>query len=388
LPITFIQRRENTVMKPRNLSLIGGLIGFLTIHSIGQPSSGDDINTQKGVETSVSQAYFKMGDLRLINNDWGSQELGCNSSYKIFINNDGSFGWEFNRATCGGATGNSQPDYPEVEFGIHPFGTQKDLVTSPDFSSTTLLPLQIKNINSASVTIDQMNIELQNAKSWNLNFEMWFATQHPITGSHNCAYAEIMVFWGWQDNRWPCDQEGTLNSGNNSYAFCHLGENWGCGWQYIQFRVNGGPMRNYSGSLDVKAILDWLVSNRGFSQDLWVSRMEIGSEIGDTTSGKVTVRSITFEVNGVSKSPEFYDPTAIRDKSPDLISRKRNAAIFPAGTSVEIVNMQGVRIMTQTGTCPRSVVELSRTLPKGIYLMYGIDRKGVRSKQAVVVPVL
>ena len=197
-----------------------------------------------------------------------------------------------------------------------------------------------------------------------------------------------MAFWGWQDDRWPCDQTGTLTSGASNYAFCHYGNQWGCGWDYYQYRVNGGPMRSYSGTLDVKAILDWLVNNKGMSRDLWVSRFEIGSEIGDNTSGKVTIKSITFEVNGVSKSPEFYDPTAIREQSRDVVKRKRENVIFPAGTPVEIVNLQGARRIVMIGSHARSAEEIGKNLPRGIYMMYGTDRNGSMPKKAVVVPVL
>jgi hypothetical protein len=261
-------------------------------------------------------------------------------------------------------------------------------VTSPDFSSTTLLPIQIKNVNSASVTIDQMNIELQKATSWNINFEMWLTTQHPVTGNHTCPHAEVLVFWGWQDGRWPCDQSGTLSSGNNSYTFCHVGQNWGCGWQYIEFRVNGGPMRNYSGKLDVKPILDWLVNNRGMSRDLWISRFEIGSEIGENTSGRLTIKNVTFEVNGASRSPEFLDPTAVAAPSRGIASHEPERVVFPAGTSVEIVNMRGERLRMHTGMLPKNARELGKGLPRGVYLMNTIDEKGARSKKAVVVPVM
>ena len=244
-----------------------GLLGFCGSPISAYSFANDTANSKKGVESTVSQTYFKMGDMRLLNNDWGSKELGCNSTYKIFIKTDGSFGWEFNRGACG--NGGSQPDYPEVEFGIHPFGTAKEMVTSPDFTSTTLLPLQIKDIQTASVKIEQMTIDLQKATSWNLNFEMWFTTQHPVTGNHNCPYAEIMTFWGWEDGRWACDQTGTLSSGGNNYAFCHYGDQWGCGWKYYQYRINGGPMRSFSGTLDVKAILDLLVITR--ASWLWLN---------------------------------------------------------------------------------------------------------------------
>lgn len=365
-----------------------GITGFPAFSVLGQVNRGETTNTTTGVETTVSQEWFKMGDLRLINNDWGSQELGCNSPYRVFIENDGTMGWEFSRGACGGLTGSSGPDYPEVEFGIHPFGADKEPVTSPDFCSTTLLPIQIKDITSASIVIDQMNITLQNDKSWNLNFETWFTKEHPVTGSHTCPDGEVMVFWGWQDGRWECDQTGNVRAGTDSYAYCHDATGWGCGWRYMQFRVNGGPKRSYSGTLDVKAIFDWLVANKGISRDLWISRFEIGSEIGDNTSGKVTIKDLTFEINGESRSPEFFDPTNVRQSTREQVAHQQDKTLFPAGASVEVVNMQGARQVLRTGNHPTSAAALGKHLPRGVYLMYGVERNGHQSKNAVVVPVM
>jgi hypothetical protein len=376
-------------MKREMMVLCAAFIGFYAIPSLGQASYGDTvIETTKGVETTVSQAYFKMGDLRLINNDWGSKSLNCNTPYRMFIEKDGSFGWEFTRGQCGDA--NAAPDYPEVEFGIHPFGHVKDSAKPQDLSSTTLLPLQIKNINSASIKVDQMKIDLQTPTSWNICFEMWLTTKDPATiDTGVCPVAEIMAFWGWQDGRWACDQNGNLTAGTHGYHLCHrVDEGWGCGWRYIQFRADNGPMRTYNGTLDVKAMLDWLATNLGVSKELWVSRFEIGSEIGDNTKGKVTIKNLTFEVNGVSKSPVFRDPSSIREQRHPQVSRATCNSMFPAGTSVEILNMQGERKIVMVGSHPKNAAYLGRNLPKGLYLMYGTDRRGIRTKNAVVVPVL
>ena len=54
--------------------------------------------------------------------------------------------WELRRAN------HSNPDFPEVEFGVAPFGNSSSLLTSPAYSSTTLLPIQLSALNSASVT--------------------------------------------------------------------------------------------------------------------------------------------------------------------------------------------------------------------------------------------
>jgi hypothetical protein len=257
-----------------------------------------------GDQKTGSREYLNLGDIRLLLNKWGSDELNCNTSMRVFVNSDKTFGWEFNRGGCGG--NDQKPDYPEIEFGIHPFGAGNSLATSPSFSSTSVLPLQIKDIASASVVIDSLNINLQNANSWNIDFEFWLSQKNPLTEADPGVYAELITFWGWENGRWPCDQSGNVSAGSKSYKLCHQDDNWAGGkWRYFQFWVDGGPNTNFSGKVDVKALLDWLVNTRGYSKDLWVTRFEVGSEIDDNTSGKVTLKNITFEVNGTSKSVQL-----------------------------------------------------------------------------------
>jgi hypothetical protein len=255
-----------------------------------------------GDSKTTSRAYLNLGDFRLILNKWGSDELGCNTSMRIFVNSDRSFGWDFNRGACGG--NKEKPDYPEVEFGIHPFGAGSNLATTPSFPSTNVLPIQVKDIQTASVTVDNLSISLQNANAWNINLEFWLSQRNPVTDPNPGVYAELIVFWGWQDT-WACDQTGNVSAGAKSYGLCHQSDTWGSGWRYFQFRADGGSQRSFSGRVDVKALIDWLVTNRGYSRDLWVTRLEVGSEIDDDTSGTVTMRNLTFEVNGTSKSAQF-----------------------------------------------------------------------------------
>jgi hypothetical protein len=259
--------------------------------------------------------------VRLINNNWGAAELGCSgdkNQYSVFVNNDGSFGWNFNRGDCDTADSNAKPDFPEIEFGVHPFGAGSSLATSPSFSTTTLLPAQIKSITSASVTVNNMSIQLQQSASWDLTFELWVSERNPATDSNPGVYAELMTFWGWENQRWPdCANPPTsgcpgtkgngagdqVTAGAKTYKLILQDDAWADGkWRYFQFRATDGPQTSFNGKIDVKPLLDYLVTKRGYSSDFWISRFEIGSEIDDMTQGKVTVDSITFEVNGVTRS--------------------------------------------------------------------------------------
>jgi hypothetical protein len=95
----------------------------------------------------------------------------------------------------------------------------------------------------------------------------------------------------------------TVNAGQ-TYTLWVQRDNWADGWRYFQFRAGSSSM-SFNGSVNVKTLLDYLVNTRGFSPDLWVTRLEVGSEIDDETEGRVTMSNITFEVNGQSRSPVF-----------------------------------------------------------------------------------
>ena len=97
-----------------------------------------------------------------------------------------------------------------------------------------------------------------------------------------------------------------MTAGDKAYSLCHQDDQWANGqWRYFQFRASSGSSNSYSGKVDVKAFLDWLVNTKGYSKDLWVTRLEVGSELDDNTSGSVTMQNVTFEINGVSKSAQF-----------------------------------------------------------------------------------
>jgi hypothetical protein len=130
-----------------------------------------------------------------------------------------------------------------------------------------------------------------------------------------------MTWWGWDAGRWPCDMNNDgmvdygdrVSAGSMDYTLCHQSDNWADGWRYYQFRAGDGSdgniKRDFNGKVDVKALLDYLVTKRGYPTSLWLTRMEVGSEIDDNTSGTVSMRGITFEVNGENRSQVIGVPT-------------------------------------------------------------------------------
>jgi hypothetical protein len=258
-----------------------------------------------GDSTSTSRKYLNLGDMRLICNRWGSDAVNCSSTQlKVAVNSDKTVGYEFNRGTCDSKHGH--PDYPEIEFGVAPFGANSSDLTSPAFSSTTLLPIQLKSLTSASVTFDNFASTYQKPGYYDTNFEFWISRENPLTSSNPGVFAEIIVFLDWDNVResstgWPCENLGTVSN----YKLCHLKDGWGSGWRFINFELNG-QQKNFSGKADVKAILDWARSkSSGFTDDMWLTRIEVGTEVDDNTQGSTKINNLTFEINGTSKSIEL-----------------------------------------------------------------------------------
>jgi hypothetical protein len=265
-----------------------------------------------GDSTSTSKQYLNLGDMRLIDNRWGSDILNCSSaSYKVYVNSDKSIGYDFNRPKCDASDKKADPDYPEIEFGVAPFGKKSSNLTSPWCSSTTVLPTQIKSLTSASVSIDNwVSTYTSGTPYYDTNFEFWISKQNPIENDDAGVYAEIIVFLSWNANRmsssggWPCTESGGPTAGGIGINLCHQSDTWGSGgqWRFFNFNLNNGA-DTFNGKADVKAILDWVMGKySGFTTDMWLTRIEVGTEIDDNTAGKSTIKNLTFEVNGTSKS--------------------------------------------------------------------------------------
>jgi hypothetical protein len=261
-----------------------------------------------GDMTATTKQYLNLGDMRLINNRWGSDGLNCSSTQQsVFVNSDKTIGWKFNRGNCGDS-GHANPDFPEVEFGVAPFGKSSSLLTSPAYSSTTLLPIQLSKLTSATVNIDSFNTTFTNPTYWDANFEFWISKNDPTTNADGGVYAEIITFVGWEANRqnsnsggWSCTGSGTVP--NTNFSLCHQSDSWGQGWRFFNFVNGSNSTNNFSQKVDIKAILDYVKSKySGFTDSMYLTRIELGTEINDNTVGSASIKQLTFEINGQTRS--------------------------------------------------------------------------------------
>jgi chitinase len=237
---------------------------------------------------------YDVCNFRVLNNKWGTEEIGAQAEQCIFVNQDGSYGWNWNRGDVGSG---ENPNFPQVEFGINPWGREQDPWEELP-SSTDALPLQIRDIQSASMTL--------RTEGWvngrhNLTFETWLVDRDPRTGAEydgSSIVAELMAFFSWTADYWPETPEASGSFSGSGPAFNFWVNTAWDEWQYFQARISSGALgTSVNTSLDIKAYLDWAVS-QGYSQDLWVARFEVGNEIFPNSSGETTIREFTIELNG------------------------------------------------------------------------------------------
>ncbi|HLK90133.1 MAG TPA: hypothetical protein VKZ18_09570, partial [Polyangia bacterium] len=219
-------------------------------------------------------------------------------------------------------TNHSDPDFPEIEFGVAPFGTTSSNLTSPNFSSTTLLPIQISALNSATLSLTNYNTTFTKPTYWDANFEFWISKEDPTKNANAQVYAEIIIFLGWNSDRqtgsttsWPCMSYNPSTISGTNLQLCHQSDTWANNqWRFFNFVATNGPLSSVSGTFDIKQILSWVMSNfanstnsalGNFSDSMYLTRIEVGTEIDDQTSGSASVGNISFSINGTTKSPTF-----------------------------------------------------------------------------------
>jgi hypothetical protein len=151
---------------------------------------------------------------------------------------------------------------------------------------------------------------LTGGTNFNLNIEFWLSRNNPLTNTDGGVYAEFMGVWGWNPAAtwWNCTPalNQSVTSSGKTYNLCHQSDTWGSTWRFFQFEATGGSQRSFTGSVDIKAFLDWFFGSSyvaGATKDLWLTRIEIGTEIGDSTAGTCTIKNITYNINGTTQRP-------------------------------------------------------------------------------------
>ena len=237
-----------------------------------------------------------LGEIRMEANEWSD----TNQTTCIFLDKDGSFGIEWKRGETGTkkADGSSVPNYPKAEFGAAPWSSDE----APAKSSTALLPIQLKDLESAGMTLDVTTVTVTN-HGWNLAFELWLSDEDPTQGKAR-PRAELMIFLGNQPRYWPWEPKGgTFNDGNNTYTLYESSDEWHEWGYYRQWRLGDtdGTVE-FKGKVDIGAFLKHHMEADGWDGNLWLTRFEIGNETYQNSGGTTRFRELTFEINGRSRT--------------------------------------------------------------------------------------
>ncbi|MGL1902082.1 MAG: cadherin repeat domain-containing protein [Fibrobacterales bacterium] len=250
--------------------------------------------------TSFESAHsFELGDFRLFNEAWGSRELACDQAiYQTSIETSGTLLWNFSRDICLG--GSDRPDHVGIQLGTHGYG-DNPVFLLPNTSSTTILPIQISNINSLMLDIENLEITSENDEFFAHMINLVFTTEIPSPHSHGIIYSEMPIFLNWNPGRWACDLNAInpslieeIKSNQITFDLCHQYED---GYRYFQFRHSNDTLNTYTGAFSIQPFINYAINTAGFPDSLWLSAIELKSEINNNASGSVSLDNISVHVN-------------------------------------------------------------------------------------------
>lgn len=213
-----------------------------------------------------------------LNNVWGKQDTTDYDQcvMRRVVDGNDEYGWNWRWP----APSDRVRVYPEVLFGWHPHRRA---------STTSQLPRRISSLSDLYVNYDAY---LTATGVYNAAFEMWLTTEDPP--SPETITTEIMI---WVDRTWDLETSSLIDSvdvGGVTFAVYlrpeHVSAS-GVRHVYVAFVSHTDQ---FSGTLDLKRFLDYLVDREVISADDYVSVVEFGTEVKHGT-GELWLKE--FEVN-------------------------------------------------------------------------------------------
>ncbi|MFB6162943.1 MAG: hypothetical protein ABEJ86_05840, partial [Halococcoides sp.] len=203
-----------------------------------------------------------------------------NSEQCIWVNEDGSYGWNFTAGSGNG--GENDINYPEVFAGRRPWGSDTGI---PEFE----LPIE---------QVDQLEIEFDasvniSGGQWDFAEEFWLLDGAP--GESPSITHEIMVVldWGGGHGHNQMQDRGawTDKFGNTVDHWAH----YSIGWNFNIFRIQGGMQ---SGAVDLKEVVDYILDNVANTAGKNITGIELGNEYWPHATGETTISEFDVSVNG------------------------------------------------------------------------------------------
>ncbi|QQS37714.1 MAG: hypothetical protein IPM56_07115 [Ignavibacteriales bacterium] len=203
-------------------------------------------------------AEITINKMMLQNNVWGKGSITNYQQCIRVIKNDTStiFQWQWSWPDVT----NNVKAYPEIIFGLKPFGGS---------STTESLPKKIQEITECVVSASQCSTDIFG--EGNLAYDIWITDSESPT--QNNIKSEIMIWLKYIGQQPAGSFVERLNIGNQDYDF-YSGNNGT--WDYHAFlKVNQSDLD----STNIKSFMDYLVMNSYISTDQYLSSIEFGNEI-------------------------------------------------------------------------------------------------------------
>jgi hypothetical protein len=232
------------------------------------------------ITSSAARNTIDFGSRTLTNNTWGASS-NENLTSGVYLNQDNSFGWYWDREnpnlTPGASLG--QPIFPNVRVGGGPAVK----------SNSKYFPLLASDIQSMTFDVEYKYQTLPTGY-YNLAYEMLFSDQNQPS-PNLVPKAEVMIWLHATFGQPPSSYQGDMSDGNNDYSLY----SWvrGDGRMYSCFFMKGGPQPGGVHTVDVKKLL----SNLSLDPSWYLLGVELGSEVVNGI-GKIEISKLVLNMNG------------------------------------------------------------------------------------------
>lgn len=220
------------------------------------------------------------GDVRLINNDWGTDVAGGDVDMCIWADDDGSYGFEWDTRTTEG-----EPNYPQALVGTKPWGT--DTGADP-------FPVPRGEVEELELAYD-VDLDIT-GENWNLAEEWWLLDGQPNPSGSHVQEIMLVLEWGDEHTHGPPTAPGAIEDAHGNVIDHWISyDSGGTDADFHIFRLAEGSS---AGTVDLTAIMDYVEREIGASDDLLLSGIELGTEYWAGTSGDVTYNAFDVTING------------------------------------------------------------------------------------------
>ena len=230
---------------------------------------------------------IEFGSRRLATNLWGAplyENISLDDNC-VFKNYDGAFGWTWNRTFPVALSGenNTSPIYPSAGTGTDPWG---------GYSTSNYLPKRIMDISSFTLDVRYQYSALPSpSDSVNLAYDIWITdTDRP---NPETPRKEVMIWLNRLNVPMPEDKRlEDVSDGYNTYRQYAI-EN------ATAFIIDSAPSSGVKyQKANPKKLIDYLVAKGDLNGDLWVSKIDLGSEVWKS-QGKIDILKLYIRINNM-----------------------------------------------------------------------------------------